>query len=78
MYRKTYFCVCDGQQEEMYLRHVASLLKIFPERVVAFNTTRGSADRLTKNYTEYDNAFLFDHDFKDIKFRQNIIICEQL
>ncbi|MCR6547215.1 RloB domain-containing protein [Dehalobacterium formicoaceticum] len=78
MYRKTYFCVCDGQQEEMYLKHVAFLLKIFPERVVTFNTTRGSAERLKKNYTEYDNAALFDYDFKDTEFRQNIIICEQL
>jgi len=78
MYRKTYFCVCDGQQEEMYLKHVAFLLKIFPERVVTFNTTRGSAERLKKNYTDYDNAALFDYDFKDTEFRQNIIICEQL
>ena len=36
MYRKTYFCVCDGQQEEMYLKHVAFLLKKIPERVVTF------------------------------------------
>lgn len=41
MYRKTYFCVCDGQQEEMYLKHVALLLKKFLERVVTFNTTVG-------------------------------------
>lgn len=78
MYRKTYFCVCDGQQEEMYLKHVAFLLKDFPERVVTFNTTQGSTERLKKNYTEYDNAALFDYDFKDMKFRQNILICEQL
>jgi hypothetical protein len=78
MYRKTYFCVCDGQQEEMYLKHVAFLLKKFPERVVTFYTTRGSAERLKKTYTEYDNAALFDYDFKDAEFRQNIIICEQL
>ena len=38
MYRKTYFCVCEGQQEEMYLKHIAFLLKKFPERVVTFNT----------------------------------------
>ena len=62
----------------MYLRHVAYLLKKFPERVVTFNTTRGSTERLKKNYTEYDNAALFDYDFKDAEFRQNIINCEQL
>lgn len=53
MYRKTYFCVCDGQQEEMYLKHVALLLKKFLERVVTFNTTVGSPEKLKKNYTEY-------------------------
>lgn len=48
MYRKTYFCVCEGQQEGMYLKHVAFLLKKFPERVVTFNTTQGSSERLRK------------------------------
>ncbi|HOP93226.1 MAG TPA: RloB domain-containing protein [Acetivibrio thermocellus] len=78
MYRKTYFCVCDGQQEEMYLKHVALLLKKFPERVVTFNTTVGSPEKLKKNYTEYDSAALFDYDFKDRQFHQNIVICDQL
>lgn len=78
MYRKTYFCVCEGQQEEMYLKHVAFLLKKFPERVVTFNTTCGLPERLKKNYTEYDNAALFDYDFKEDEFRRNITICEQL
>jgi len=78
MYRKTYFCVCEGQQEEMYLKRVAFLLKKFPERVVTFNTTYGLPERLKKNYTEYDNAALFDYDFKDLEFRENITICQQL
>ncbi|MDD4297397.1 MAG: RloB domain-containing protein [Ruminiclostridium sp.] len=78
MYRKTYFCVCEGQQEELYLRHLALLLKKFPERVITFNTTHGLPKRLKKNYTEYDNAALFDYDFNDTEFRQNIAICEQL
>lgn len=78
MYRETYFCVCAGQQEEMYLKHLAFLLKDFPERVVTFNTTCGSPEKLKKNYTEYDNAALFDYDFNDIEFRQNLQICEQL
>lgn len=78
MYRKTYFCVCEGQQEEMYLKHIAFLLKEFPERVVTFNTTYGSPERLRRNYTEYDNAALFDYDFKEDEFRRNITICEQL
>ena len=78
MYRKTYFCVCEGQQEEMYLRRLAFLLKRFPGRVVTFNTACGMPARLKKNYTEYDNAALFDYDFNDTEFRQNIILCEQL
>ena len=78
MYRKTYFCVCEGQQEEMYLKHVEFLLKKFPERVVTFNTTQGSPEKLKKNYTEYDNAALFDYDFKEEEFCRNIMICEQL
>jgi len=78
MYRKTYFCVCEGQQEEMYLKWVAFLLKNFPERVVSFNVTQGLPEKLKKNYTEYDNAALFDYDFKDSEFRKNIGICEQL
>jgi len=39
-YRKTYLCVCEGQQEELYLKHVAFLLKKFPELVVKFNISR--------------------------------------
>lgn len=78
MYRRSYYCACEGQQEEMYLKHIERLLKKPQELVVTFNTTQGSAERLKKTYTEYDNAALFDYDFKDIEFRQNINICEQL
>jgi glycogen synthase len=79
MYRRyTYLCICEGQQEEMYLNHVASLLKRFPERVVTFNMMYGSVEKLKKNYTEYDNAVLFDHDFMDNEFQQKIKFCEQL
>lgn len=56
LYRKTYLCVCEGQQEIMYLKHLASLLKQMPQRIVTFNTTEGNARKLIKNYTEYDNA----------------------
>jgi hypothetical protein len=48
MYCKSYFCVCAGQQEEMYLKHLAQLLKKPEERVVTFNTTVGSAELLEK------------------------------
>lgn len=39
--RRTYLCICEGQQETMYLAHIARLLTHFPERVVKFNTTIG-------------------------------------
>ncbi|MGB4660280.1 MAG: RloB domain-containing protein [Mobilitalea sp.] len=78
LYRKTYLCVCEGQQEVMYLKHLSSLLKQMPKRVVTFNTTEGNAKKLVKNYTEYDNACLFDYDFNDIEFKENIEICSSL
>ncbi|MDD3173708.1 MAG: RloB domain-containing protein [Herbinix sp.] len=78
LYRKTYLCVCEGQQEEMYLKHLSSLLKQMPLRVVTFNTTEGNAKKLIKNYTEYDNACLFDYDFNDSEFKENIEICNDL
>ena len=78
MYRKTYLCVCEGQQEVMYLKHLASLLKQMPQRIVTFNTTEGNARKLMKNYTEYDNACLFDYDFEYSQFKENIEICNSL
>lgn len=78
MYRKSYFCVCAGQQEEMYLKHLAQLLKKPNERGVTFNTTVGSAELLRRNYTEYDKAVLFDHDFNEVEFERNIKTCVEL
>lgn len=77
-YRKSYLCVCEGQQEELYLKHIAFLLKNFPERVVTFNPIVGNSDKLNKVYTEYDSAVLFDYDFNETKFRNNILICDKL
>ena len=37
-YRKTYLCICEGQQERMYFDHLAKLIKDFPKKVVKFNT----------------------------------------
>jgi len=44
-YRKTYLCICDGQQETMYLKHIAKLIKDFPRKVVKFNTFEDSVHR---------------------------------
>lgn len=78
MYRASYFCVCAGQQEEMYLDRLEELLKKPQGRVVTFITTVGSAELLRRNYTEYDKAVLFDYDFKKAEFEQNIKTCEEL
>lgn len=77
-YRKTYLCICEGQQEVMYLGHVASLIKKFPQRVVTFNTMIDKPFRLKKRYEEYDRAAFFDYDFNDIEFKKNIELCEQM
>jgi hypothetical protein len=62
----------------MYLKHLAQLLKKPNERVVTFNTTVGSAELLRRNYTEYDKAVLFDHDFNEVEFERNIKTCVEL
>ncbi len=77
-YRKTYLCICDGQQETMYLNHVAKLIKNFPRKVVKFNTFVDSPHRLEKRYEEYDSAAVFDFDFNDVEFKRNIEICDRL
>lgn len=50
MYRKKYLCVCEGQQEEMYLKHLASLIKVHPKKAITFNTFIDSPHRLEKRY----------------------------
>lgn len=77
-YRKTYLCICDGQQETMYLSHVATLIKDFPRKVVKFNTFEDSPHRLEKRYEEYDSAAVFDYDHNDVEFKRNIEICDKL
>lgn len=77
-YRKTYLCICDGQQETMYLNHVAKLIKDFPRKVVKFNTFEDSAHRLKKRYEDYDSAVVFDFDNNDVEFKRNIEICNKL
>lgn len=78
MYRKTYRCIVEGQQEDIYLHHLATLLTEFPNIVVKFNTSEGNAYELTKSYVEYDSACLFDYDFNKTEFEMNLAICAQL
>lgn len=77
-YRKTYLCICDGLQEKMYLNHIASLIKKFPQKVVKFNTFVDSTHRLKKRYEEYDSAAVFDYDFNNVEFKKNIEIWDKL
>ncbi len=77
-YRKTYLCICEGQQERMYFDHLAKLIKDFPKKVVKFNTFIDSPHRLEKRYEEYDSAAIFDYDFNETEFYRNIEICNQL
>ncbi len=78
MYRRNYLCVVEGQQEQMYLKHLAKLLTDFPKTVVTFNTSIGNAYKLTKSYEEYDKACLFDFDFNKSEFENNLSICLSL
>lgn len=78
LYRKTYLCICEGQQEEMYLNHLAYLIKDFPSRVVKLNTIIDRPFRLNKTYEESDSAAIFDYDFNDVEFKRNLELCDKL
>lgn len=77
-YKKTVFCVVEGQQEELYLKHLANLLTDFPTKVVKFNIVKGNADKLRGNGIEYDSVCVFDHDFDDALFSKNLETCIEL
>lgn len=75
MYRKTYYCLCEGQQEKMYLEHLSSLLKT-DSRKVTFNCVLGDAENLYR-YKSYEpeKVVLFDHDGKQENFEKQIRLC---
>lgn len=77
-YRKTVFCVVEGQQEELYLKHLEALISDFPSRTIRFNIVVGNADRLDRNDIEYDSVCLFDHDMKEPAFARNLDKCNEL
>lgn len=76
--RLNYLCIVEGQQEELYLKHLARLLNRPPQKVVTFNTKIGNAHDLKKSYIEYDSACVFDHDFNKIEFERNLSSCIEL
>ena len=77
-YRRTYLCICEGQQETMYFSHLAKLIKDFPNKVVKFNTYEDLPLRLEKRYENYDSAAIFDYDHNDAEFKKNIEFCDKL
>lgn len=78
MYRKSYYCICEGQQESMYLKHIASLINDFPRKVVAFKCIEGDVLEMKVNYVEYDNVALFDHDLRKERFEKSIALCDKI
>lgn len=77
LYRAQYFCICEGQQEELYLDHLGALLKT-PQRSVKFKHIRGTAADLKRGDPfGYDKAVLFDHDCKKARFIQQIEACDK-
>jgi hypothetical protein len=73
--RRQYFCICAGQQEEMYLRHLSCLLKI-DKRRITFAIKQGLPwDIIKQNHIQYDKAVLFDHDGETEAFRKALKAC---
>lgn len=78
MLRKQYFCVCEGQQESLYFKRLGKLMSNPPKRVIKFNTVVDNPSRLAREYIEMDSAAVFDFDFNDAAFRNNIKLCDKL
>jgi hypothetical protein len=77
-------CICEGQQEKLYLEHLAGLIKDFPKKAVKFNIYIDQSQRLDKTYENFDSAALFDYDFDEYvlhnideaRFQSNIRYCD--
>ncbi len=48
MYRRKYFCICEGQQEKMYLSHLSSLLNQSRQKTVTFECVVGNIEQCNK------------------------------
>lgn len=73
-----YFCVVEGQQEELYIHHLAKLLNNCSKKRFNFNVKIGKLRDLEKSYVDYDAVFIFDYDFNDIEFERNLSGCINL
>lgn len=73
-----YFCVVEGQQEQLYLNHLAKLLKKSGNKNFNFNVRVGKLKDLEKSYFEYDSVLVFDYDFNQTEFERNLSGCINL
>lgn len=73
-----YFCVVEGQQEALYIRHLSGLLNKSSKRRINFNIKTGKFKDLEKNNVDYDSVLIFDYDFKDVEFERNLSGCISL
>ena len=73
--RLQYFCLCEGQQEEMYFKHLSHLLRT-DKRRVTFTTKQGvPGDILKQKHIQYDKAVIFDHDGYPEAFSKALGAC---
>ena len=73
--RRQYFCICAGQQEEMYLQHLSRLLHTDMRRVT-FTIKKGLPGYILKQrHIQYYKAVLFDHDGDAEEFHKALGIC---
>lgn len=71
-----YLCIVEGQQEELYINHLAKLLSNASEKSFKLNPKVGKLRNLEASiYTDYDSVFIFDHDFNTIEFERNLNGC---
>ena len=73
--RRQYFCICEGQQEEMYLKYLSRLLQT-DKRRITFTIRQGLPGDIQKQRSiKYDKAVLFDHDGNTVAFRNTLNTC---
>lgn len=74
--QQRYLCICEGQQEILYMKHLGSLLRN-SQKPIAFRCVEGTTSVLSR-YASYafDKAVLFDHDCKKAQFIQQIEACD--
>lgn len=73
--RRQYFCICAGQQEELYLKRLSHLLQTDVRRVTFIPKKGQPGDIRKQKHIQYDKAVLFDHDGKPDEFCKALEFC---